>query len=183
MFGSVGSWNSLGDVQGLHYGWIVEVCDNWVSEGANWEILQFFFISIKLILHECPWGIIASGVRRARGLVLMPAITKDVIDVEVAVPEFIELTGDVFTGWGDWAENAIENTSVARSIHIQIFVNKGVPVRHLEGAGRGIIVPIGNTISNHHTSKIGLEHLRVSSIDLVVMIQLIKQEWYIDTGV
>jgi hypothetical protein len=49
----------------------------------------------------------------ALSAVLNPAITEDVIDIEVAIPELIELAADVLASWGDITENTIEYTSVA----------------------------------------------------------------------
>lgn len=66
---------------------------------------------------------------------------------------------------------------------VKFSVIETVPVGHLDVSSFTIKVPVGNTVSDHVTLKVGLEDGIIISVVNVVLIDLIRDVRNVDTGI
>ena len=57
-----------------------------------------------------------------------------------------------------------------------------MPVTHFDESWDGIVLPVGDTVTNHHTLEVWFEIIAVL-VELVMLVNLVDQIWYVDTSI
>lgn len=111
------------------------------------------------------------------------ALAQDVVDVDV-LGGSLELFGQLkaFVRW----ILAPRHSGVITLIGLHCFIGlsgiQRVPVGHLHKAWGSVVLPVRDTVSDHHTFEVWSEGVSAESRD-VVMVDLVDEIWDIDAGI
>lgn len=198
----VPSLNVIRDVHGLADLIRVHVVEETSAPGARWEIVERLRVSClgeilqprSVVLSSDPlavvsWGILGVKMREALGCLRLrigtstPAGSEDVINVDLAdvvVEAHVEasaLIGDI---------GHVGHVPIAVSIGellVLLLTHERVPVGHIDEGGSGVILPVGNTVSDSETLEVRLEGVCVISVLLVVLDDVVGKVGDIDSSI
>jgi len=122
------------------------------------------------------WGVCISIVKTV-------ALAENVIDVDirgVCIKFFEQLCANLRHRFTENKSRVI--TIVSSHCIISSGIIQRVPVSHFEISWICIILPVGNTVSDHHTFQIWHENVG-SKVCLVVVMDLIDEIWNIDASI
>lgn len=179
----------IGNVEGRSDLSGVQVVNDGVTESARRQSLESVFGLDGS--SESPRGVVSGGsgfltgsaTVELRRITNTPAGTIDVVDVDIR-DELLELkevsqasSGKVSHG------NTTKIAVVLVDLVVELGIVKRVPVGHLNVGSAGIILPVGDTITDHETLEVRLEDVGVVSVGFVVLIDLVGDVRNVDTGV
>ena len=198
----VPSLNVIRDVHGLADLIRVHPVEETSAPGARWEIVERRRVSClgeilqprSVVFSSDPlavasWGILGVKMREALGCLRLrigtstPAGSEDVINVDCAdiVVEAHVEAGALIRDIGH-----VGHVPIAVGLGellVLLLTHKRVPVGHIDEGGSGVILPVGNTISDSETLKVRLEGVCVISVLLVVLDDVVGKVGHIDSSI
>ena len=105
--------------------------------------------------------------------VLTVASTEDIVDVH-AVGKVTKLLGQLIT-LGIGITKVSKSALLLHDFIIEGLLDETVTISHVNEGRGSVIVPVGDTVANHHTLKVGSEDIRISNVDLVVVMDLVHK--------
>ena len=178
----------------------VHVVEESGAKGARRE-----FVGAHLLALEEPWGVVSSSdislvlalalatfieVREVEILMLSlrvrsstPACAEDVVDVDFG-DEIVELHVKVDALIRD--TDHVRHVPVAvegNELVVHLLAHERVPVRHVDKGSGGVVLPVGNTVSNSETLDVGLENVVILSVLLLMLDEVVGKIWDIDASI
>ena len=135
------------------------------------------------------WGILGVKVReslrclRLRVGTSTPAGSEDVINVnlaDISIEARVEV-GALISEFGH-----VGHIPVAvgfGELLVLLLTHERVPVGHVDEGGCGVILPVGNTVSNSETLEVRLEGICVISVLFVVLDNVVGKVGHIDSSI
>ena len=119
-------------------------------------------------------GIVVLGV-------LTVASTEDIVDVD-AVSEVSKLLSQLIT-LGIGVTKISKSALFLHNFIVEGLLDETVTISHINERRGSVIVPVGDTVANHHALKVGSEDIRISNVDLVVVMDLVHEVRNINSSV
>ena len=134
-------------------------------------------------------GVLGVKVRESLGLLRLrigtstPAGSKDVINVNLA-DIVVEAHVEVGAFIRDIGHVGHVPIAVSLSeLFVLLLTHERVPVGHVDEGGSGVILPIGNTVSDSETLEVRLKGIFVISVLLVVLDDVVGKVGHIDSSI
>uniref|UniRef100_A0A7S3HWM2 Uncharacterized protein n=1 Tax=Favella ehrenbergii TaxID=182087 RepID=A0A7S3HWM2_9SPIT len=191
------SLNVLRDVHGFAHGIRVHVVEEGRAESARRQLVE---IGALAALAD-PGGVVSlahvglvvallrlvevgeGGTLGLRVRAGAPAGAEDVIDVD-GLSEGVELAEEVHALVADVEhEGHVPVAIELDELLVHLLANEGVPVAHVDVAGRRVILPVGDTVADGETLQVGLEDAVVSGVLLVVLVDIVREVGNVDASI
>mmetsp|Transcript_63889 Transcript_63889/g.88219 ORF Transcript_63889/g.88219 Transcript_63889/m.88219 type:complete len:362 (+) Transcript_63889:159-1244(+) len=186
IFAEIPRLDAIRDVKGVSNLAAVKVVNDGVTESARRKTSKsVFFLGGS---SKSPRSVVSGSERllvrvELRSITKTPAGTIDIVNVNVRdeLLEFKEVSqassSEVLHS------NTTEIAVVLMDLVVELGIVERVPVGHLNVGSASIVVPVGNTITDHETLEVRLEDIGVVSVGFVVLIDLVGDVRHVDTGV
>jgi len=134
------------------------------------------------------WDLAFGSTTQGASVITAVARTEDIVDVErgfcfIITPQLVEGHSSVVADAGFWLNELIEGAVVLELGIVELLVNQTMPVGHLESGRGAIILPVGDTIADHHTLQVWQESVWVVQVSLDVVVHQPKKVGNVNASV